>query len=125
MSAESKKYWRLRSWHTAIKLVIARMVKRNSSPVFKRQFASVLESQATALRAFADTQPQKVKVVLPVSRLAASFLVEHPDCTVREFAEYCNVSIYTASKWRRQFNAERGIIGRLRGRPKKGSIHAR
>lgn len=119
MSDASKKYWRLRSWHTAIKLVIARMVKRESSPTFKRQFAAVLESQAGKLRAFADMQPQKVKVVLPIPSRAAAFLDKYPGCTIREFAEYSGISIFTASKWRRQFNAERGIIGRPRGRPRK------
>jgi hypothetical protein len=119
MKTDQEKYWRRKSWHTKIGLFIARLVRRESTPKFKRMVASVLDTQAAALRAFADTQPQKIKAVLPVSSLAASFLVANPTCTVREFAEYCNVSVFTASKWRRQFNAEHGIIGRPRGRPRK------
>jgi Helix-turn-helix domain len=123
MNAELTKYWKTKSWHSSIKRLIARLVKRESSPRFKRQVASVLESQAKSLREFADTQPQTVKEVTPLPKRIVEYLKGHPDGTIAELVIAMNISKATASRWRRQYNQKHSIPGRPRGRPKKGTLH--
>jgi hypothetical protein len=113
------------SWQGILKQVIYKLAKPKTSPTHKRRVASLLQVQAGKLQAFADSQPQPPKKITPVPRHIVQYLTDYPDSSIKNLCIAVKISAFTAVKWRRQFNAERGIIGRPRGRPKKGSIHAR
>lgn len=97
------------------------MAPRKSMPSHKRAVATLLESQAAKLRAFADSQVQPPKRAKTGGRRTATGMsydrerVEKalrlaPDAPLADYATMLGVSIATACRWRKRCRAESDMM---------------